>query len=79
MKAQTLVIACGAHGISQACTFNNVDGAREASFDEKMLTVANRRLAEDTAIVAFESGGEPAGSNQSETVRRIPGRKNTKV
>ncbi len=57
MKEQTLVIACGAHGIAQAGTFDDIDSAGEASFEEQLLAVAGRRLAEKAAIVAFETGG----------------------
>ena len=52
------------------------DPEMEAEFDEieargeKLLAVANGRLAEKAAVVAFETGGQAAGSSQYEAVRR---------
>jgi hypothetical protein len=51
-----LVITRDAHGSSQAGTFDDIDGTCEASFDEQTLAVASGRLAENAAIVAFETG-----------------------
>ena len=57
MEAQTLVITGSLHGISQACTFDDIDGTCETPFDEQMLAVASWRLAEKAAIITFEPFG----------------------
>ena len=57
VKKQTLVIARSTRGVSQACAFDDINGTCEASFDEELLAVACRRLAEMAAIVLFETGG----------------------
>jgi hypothetical protein len=44
------------HGISQPCTFDDIDGTCETASTEKLLAMASGRLAEKAAIIAVEAG-----------------------
>ena len=70
MKDEASRITGGLHGVVQPRAFDNIYSARKAAIHKQTLTVAGGWLAEEEAIVVFQTGRQSAGSSQRETVRR---------